>query len=110
MREEALVVVADTRDADDIWDQLRRQVRVTQALLPRLALVALDEAAAAALAEVPGITVHRARPPGMADLREDEKLFVAAWVTRLRSKDRPGDGLSWDAPGYHPPDMPKPPR
>lgn len=41
------------------------------------------------------------------DLDEGARLFVAAWRERPLSKpDRVGEGLSWDAPGFEPPDRP----
>lgn len=42
----------------------------------------------------------------VADLTPAERLFVDAWRARLDegTKVRPGDGLSWDATGFQPPD------
>jgi hypothetical protein len=41
-----------------------------------------------------------------AALTPAQRLFVDAWVSRRRSKTRPGEGLSWDTPGREPPDWP----
>ena len=41
------------------------------------------------------------------ELDEGAQLFVRAWRERPLSKpDRRGEGLSWDAPGFEPPDRP----
>lgn len=39
------------------------------------------------------------------DLTASERLFVKAWLLRQTAsdKDRTGDGLDWDAPGFSPP-------
>ena len=45
-----------------------------------------------------------------ADLRgtltDTEALFVDAFAQRARHKERPGEGLDWDAEGFLPPDPP----
>jgi hypothetical protein len=42
------------------------------------------------------------------DLDEGARLFVRSWRERpLQKPDRPGDGLSWDHPGFQPPDRPR---
>ena len=42
-----------------------------------------------------------------SDLSEGERLFAAGWQQSKRPKTRRGEGLSWDAPGFEPPDDPK---
>lgn len=46
----------------------------------------------------------------LAGLSPGEELFLRGWLTSLGlgGKNRPGDGLSWDAPGFSPPDRKKP--
>ena len=45
------------------------------------------------------------------DLDAGAQLVVSAWRGRPLSKpDRPGEGLSWDAPGFEPPGPPTPGR
>jgi hypothetical protein len=39
----------------------------------------------------------------LRSLDRQESLFVAAWRLRLRPKQRPADGMNWDAPGMKPP-------
>lgn len=55
-----------------------------------------------------GIAVYASAPPPavMAGLSAAEQLFVAGWIARTTPKVRPGEGLSWDAPGFVPPDVP----
>src|SRR5688500_7297086 len=47
----------------------------------------------------------RPGPSDVAGLSEAEMLFIDAWRARLDepAKQRPGDGVSWDAPGFDPP-------
>ncbi|MBA4490159.1 hypothetical protein [Paracoccus sp. S1E-3] len=36
-------------------------------------------------------------------LSRSDNIFAAAWFLRRDKDDRPGDGKSWDAPGYKAP-------
>ena len=51
------------------------------------------------------LAVHTADVPAdvLARLDEPARSFAAAWNERRRPKDRPGQGASWDAPGFDPP-------
>ena len=41
------------------------------------------------------------------DLDAGERLFVEGWIARPTDKsNRVGEGLSWDSPGFEPPDLP----
>jgi hypothetical protein len=43
----------------------------------------------------------------LQQLNSTERTFAAAWVTGRQPKTtRPGEGLSWDAEGFEPPDAP----
>ncbi|HEX2828920.1 MAG TPA: hypothetical protein VHP37_21400 [Burkholderiales bacterium] len=43
-------------------------------------------------------------------LSDTEALFAHAWLSRAgQTKQRPGDGLSWDTPPMVPPDPPRKP-
>jgi hypothetical protein len=43
----------------------------------------------------------------LGELDVGARLFVDGWRARADDKpDRPGDGLSWDSPGFEPPDRP----
>ena len=39
-------------------------------------------------------------------LTDTEELFVKAYAQRSPHKERPGEGLEWDAEGFLPPDPP----
>ena len=45
--------------------------------------------------------------PILRTLSATEKQWVSAWLLRKRGKQRVGDGLSWDAPGFLPPGSPR---
>ena len=43
----------------------------------------------------------------VAELDDGARLFVEAWRQSPAAKSaRPGEGLSWDSPGFEPPDRP----
>jgi hypothetical protein len=104
---EALVIVRDA-DYESVINELRAHATVTQLLPPGLALVALPAGPGAATPDVPGAVWYEDDVP--ADvynrLSAQERLFVDAWRLRRFAKERPGDHLPWDAPGYQPPDSP----
>jgi hypothetical protein len=103
------LVILETRDAASALAELRALTAVTQVFGPRLALVR---------AEHPDIVTRIARIKGVlgvhsgtlgsvpSDLTPEERTFVSAWEMRQRPKERPGEGLPWDAPGFKPPDPP----
>ncbi len=108
---ELLVVLAD--ESGDALERVSRTHRVTHVGSARLVVVeqsgaASDEAlesvpgvAAVASGELPSEVVERLEP--------DERLFVSAWLRRTTEdgrKERAGEGLPWDAPGFTPPDPP----
>lgn len=78
---------------------------VTQRLPPRLAVVRLPAAHLPALRSAGGVrAVCLPGDPVPDGLGESEQLFARAWQVRGRPKERTGDGLAWDAPGFEPPD------
>ncbi len=103
-----LLVLAD--DVTQVLDQLGRSATLVQHLPPRLAIVESDHAARAALRTAPGV-LGIGEPDLPDDVREEltetERIFVDAWVVGRRPKERRGDGLAWDAPGFEPPDLPR---
>jgi hypothetical protein len=103
-----LLVVLDSPHAASALAELLELASVTQVLGPRLALVRADAATAARIAKIKGVHgVHSGTLGGIpSDLTQKERAFVSAWEMRQRPKERPGDGLSWDAPGFTPPDPP----
>ncbi len=58
------------------------------------------------------MTLHDAAPPEgvTASHTDGERMFVDAWLARktpqVTESNAPGEGLSWDAPGLTPPDVP----
>lgn len=101
---EVLVVVRDPTGYDQAIEAWRRSAAVTQELSPWVALARLDGEAP----DVPGTRWYTGDVPAEVLLGLDPaaRLFVAAWRDRQHPEQRIGDGLSWDAPGFHPPDPP----
>lgn len=107
---ELLVVLAD--ESGGALERVAETHRVIHVGSPRMVVVATssgasDEAlrslsgvAAVADAELPTDVVERLGP--------EERLFALAWLRRMteKKKERPGEGLPWDAPGFTPPDPP----
>jgi hypothetical protein len=55
-----------------------------------------------------GVTERAGDESAVDDLDEGARLFVSAWLESPTVKaNRPGDGLSWDAPGFEPPGRPR---
>jgi hypothetical protein len=102
-----LAIVDAGADVDGVLDRLRRTGPVTQRLGERIVLVALGPDQRADPPPVDGVSWYVTDVPTevLDDLAPAERDFVAAWRTRA-AKRRPGDGLSWDAPGFAPPDRP----
>lgn len=102
------LVILEPRLADKALAQLRAVANVTQVLAPRLALVRADPETMARAAQIGGgLDVYDDTLPELPpDLTPSERLFVSAWEARRQPKTRPGEGLSWDAPGFLPPDSP----
>ncbi len=99
---DALLILAN---ADDLA-MVEQRTDVRQRYGPRVLVVASE--AAAHFEGVAGVSVF---PPGSGnavpppDASETERIGVDAWNTRVESGDkvRPGDTLSWDAPGFDAP-------
>lgn len=106
---EECLVLLELPGADDALAQLRAFAVVTHVLAPRLALVRADAEALERIATIRGVgAVHcDAMPTLEPPPTPAERAFVAAWAMRRRPKIRRGDGLSWDAPGFDAPDLPK---
>lgn len=98
-------------------------VRILSEHRPRVAVFDLPAPVAPAqLLVVPGVravvtgvsadgsTVVLGDASALGALSPGEQLFLRGWLTSLGlgGKNRPGDGLSWDAPGFSPPDRKKP--
>ena len=110
-----LLLVLPSDGATEALAQVRRTCRVSQLASPRVAIVTCAPGELTGVRAIPGVTVISAGDPApavMAHLDDGESLFVAAWLRRMQempSKQRRGEGLSWDAPGFTPPDAPERP-
>jgi hypothetical protein len=107
---ERLVVLAPEH-ADAVLAEISKRGRIVGRLPPRLAIVEIDDAQTEALRAATATEALIAVPgdPMPDTLTEAERLFAEAWSTRHQSKpkQRPGEGLPWDAEGFQPPDKPK---
>ena len=109
--QEILVILKDT-DSHAPLPSLGSTYKTRQVISPRVFTVESTGAGLAALQERSDMTVvsgNNPLPESIDDLTESEQLFMAAWLSRWQkqeAKQRPGDGLSWDAPGFTPPDPP----
>lgn len=110
MTREFLVLLA-LNDAGAAAD-VRQHCRVVSALPPRLLVVEADERVAHGLRALPGVANVIDATAGILpdSLNETERLFTQAWQQgrQMQDKQRPGDGLNWDAEGFLPPDRPDP--
>jgi len=80
--------------------------RVTQQLADRIALAVVPASGRDTLAgrsDVLGVYDQDVPDSVRDELDEVDRVFVDAWRERGRSKQRVGDGLSWDAPGFQAP-------
>lgn len=110
---EWLIILSD-EGADEARKRLSAHHRIVQVASPRVVVVQSPEKVEPdmPLRSIPGVvtvTDGEAPPEVMEGLDESEALFVAAWSSRIKqgpSKERRGEGLPWDAPGFEPPDPP----
>jgi len=111
-RREAFIVAS----SDAGWSALTRDLQElgippTHAFPPRCVIAELDPAALDRIRRGPGVRVVLDAIPEseLGVLSEELRLVAAAWNERFRSKGHVkgrGVGLSWDAPGFLPPDPP----
>jgi hypothetical protein len=104
------LVILEPAAAEEALEHLRSGHQVTQIGSPRV-VVAVSPGEAPPSPSIPGVVAVSggAMPPDIGEeLDEREALFVAAWVSRMKGpeKQRRGEGLPWDAPGFEPPDPP----
>jgi len=102
------LVWLDRQRASRALRKLGRVGQVVQVLPPRLASVAVPDDAVSRVSATDGVrAVFTPGEPAVVPYPSPaEALFIAAWTERSQPKDRSGDGLDWDAPGYRPPDKP----
>lgn len=107
---QVLIVLRDATAADHA-SVLQSRHRVLTMVRPRLMILEVDPRTVAELdrdAAIAGVYERDVPADVLAGLRPDERLFVDGWLLQrtAESKPRVGDGLSWDAPGFQPPDPP----
>lgn len=107
-----LLVILDRARAKEAQAELRRRFTVSDVASPRLLLLRDEGDHAAEVRAVAGVesVIDREIPTRLLEsFDEGELLFARAWENRQRSgpKERTGEGLSWDSPGFTPPDPPR---
>lgn len=90
-------------------EKLKKVVRVTQMLPPRLVLICANKKMQEQVNQITGVLgIYKHIPPELAvELTFQEQIFVSAWISRQLSKERRGDKLPWDSQGFAPPDIVK---
>lgn len=108
---EYLVLLDESEPATSLAG-LRQQGAVTQVASPRLVVFTADRTHAAGIESYPGVVgAFKGSLPAdvIESLDDSEAIFAAAWALRhagTSPKQRYGEGMSWDAPGFQPPDPP----
>lgn len=102
------LVILDPAAVDTALRAIADVARVVQFLPPRLALVAatVDPEQLPAIPGVRQVCEQATIDVSAMDLSDEERVFIQAWQARRQPKVRPGEGLQWDSPGFHPPDPP----
>lgn len=91
--------------------RLQLTYRVSSLLQPRIAVLEVNEAELAVLVHqqgLDGVYSDTIPPAVLSRLSPEERLFVEAWNLQraIRQKQRVGEGLPWDAPGFQAPGPP----
>jgi hypothetical protein len=100
---------------EDALDRVRGTFRVMHVASPRLVVVERTPTAVAAARQgvdgVVAVSDGELSPALLDRLGPEEQLFAGAWASRMTDteKERTGEGLDWDAPGFLPPDAPQDP-
>ncbi len=84
-----------------------RAAAARHTISPRISLITASDVDVDTLRDHPavlGIFTDRVPHHLIELLDADEQLFVQAWLLRREPKRRSGDGASWDAEGFEPPD------
>ncbi|HEX8142877.1 MAG TPA: hypothetical protein VF553_09795 [Pyrinomonadaceae bacterium] len=110
-RRELLVILSGDQ-AEEGFRKLSSDYKVHHVVSNRVVVVEGAQSDLAGLRAIPGVIAATAGDlsPGVLNgLDDSESLFVAAWLSRIKEgapKQRSGEGLNWDAPGFEPPDPP----
>jgi hypothetical protein len=101
------LIVLDEQSSQTAVAGLREVGEVLHVVPPRLVVVTAPDAAA--LRALPGVVaVFDSVPESLLDsLGPEETIAAQAFQRRKANREpRPGEGLTWDAPGYEAPDYP----
>jgi hypothetical protein len=96
-------------DRDEFDGPLSEHARVVHSASPRLHVIRLEASAVQKFESLPGVvelTADSFSPELLERLDDQERLFLEALSRRNAPKQRLGEGLPWDAPGFEPPDPP----
>jgi hypothetical protein len=99
-------VLVELQPGAAVEDVVPPGMQVLQRLPPLLAIVAADAEGVRALEANPSVAAVFADdvpPEALAGFDQATRAFAAGWNERRRPKERPGEGLSWDAPGFEAP-------
>ena len=104
-----LLVILDPASAAGTLRRLRQSYRVTQVGSPRVLVLQISPGEPPISPSTSGVIASTAGTlPNwiLKELDEGEVAFVRAWERRMAgaNKERVGEGLSWDATGFEPPD------
>jgi hypothetical protein len=109
---EALITVSSGGDWSALSQHLKEHgITPTHVFPPWCAIVEVSPAVLDDLRGLSGarVVVDALPESELASLPEEFRFVASAWNESLRSKKRVtvrGEGLSWDAPGFLPPDPP----
>jgi hypothetical protein len=99
-------VLVELQPGASVEDAVPPDAQILQRLEPRLAIVAADHEAIQALRRSPRVSAVFAEevpPEALAQLDQVSRAFAAGWNERRHPKQRRGEGLHWDAPGFDAP-------
>lgn len=80
--------------------------QILQRLPPRLAIVATDAEGIRAIEGSPAVRAvftEDVPPEALERFDQVSRAFAAGWNERRRPKERRGEGLAWDTPGFDAP-------
>lgn len=99
-------VLVELQPGAAVEDAVPPQAQILQRLPPRLAIVAADAEGIRALESSPAVAAVFAEDVPSEALEQFDQVtraFAAGWNERRQPKERPGEGLAWDTPGYEAP-------
>jgi hypothetical protein len=106
---EVLLLLGDIIGTQEFRDRASEGSRIVSVFPPRMVVVEVAELEELRQDPAIRLIVEDAVPEEVLDeLTDGEKLFLNGWLLKRTSpeKNRVGDRLFWDAPGFTPPDPP----